>query len=69
MEARPTRRSDRLNNQSQNSDVFQVVLTAPDHASLANLVRELGLDIDHQHPPGIQHIRAEHNGVSYATAN
>jgi hypothetical protein len=31
-------------------DVFRVTLHAPDRAALARAVRELGLDIDHQHP-------------------
>ena len=31
-------------------DVFRVSLTAPDRVALARAVRDLGLDIDHQHP-------------------
>jgi hypothetical protein len=31
-------------------DVFRVSLRAPDRAALATVVRELGLDVDHQHP-------------------
>jgi hypothetical protein len=31
-------------------DIFRVTLHAPDRDALAKVVRELGLDIDHQHP-------------------
>jgi hypothetical protein len=34
----------------QDPDVFRVALRAPDRATLAKIVREFGLDIDHQHP-------------------
>lgn len=38
------------NQPPEDPDVFSVNLRAPDRASLAKVVRELGLDIDHQHP-------------------
>jgi hypothetical protein len=33
------------------SDVFRIILQAPNRASLAKAIREFGLDVDHQHPP------------------
>jgi len=50
MKEQSAKRSNGPDNQRQGPDIFQVVLTTPDRATLAQLVRELGLDIDHQHP-------------------
>lgn len=57
MKKQSIERSDSQSNQRQDPDIFQVVLTAPDRASLAQLVRELGLDIDHQHPADEHNIK------------
>lgn len=38
------------NSSPQDPDVFRVLLYAPDRRSLAKVIRELDLDIDHQHP-------------------
>jgi hypothetical protein len=46
---KPRRRGD-PKRPSPDPDVFRVSMRAPDHATLARAVRELGLDIDHQHP-------------------
>lgn len=41
---------DKPQGQSPDPDVFRVLLSAPDRESLAKLVRQRGLDIDHSHP-------------------
>jgi hypothetical protein len=66
MKEQSTKRSSGPDNQRQGPDIFQVVLTAPDRATLARLVRELGLDIDHQHP-GEEHDIKEVNIGAYLT--
>jgi hypothetical protein len=61
-----TKKSKDPNNQRKDPDIFQVVFTAPDRASLAQLVRELGLDIDHQHS-GEEHNTKEINIGAFLT--
>jgi hypothetical protein len=46
----PTTSSSGPNAAPQDPDIFRVTLTAPDRGTLARVVRELGLDVDHQHP-------------------
>lgn len=46
----PPGRSPTADNPTRDLDIFRVSLQAPDRAALARVVRELGLDIDHQHP-------------------
>jgi hypothetical protein len=50
MNEQRTKKSDGSNDPPQDPDIFRVSLRAPDRAALARVVRELGLDIDHQHP-------------------
>jgi len=50
MQNDPAKKVGRPNQPPPDPDIFRVMLQAPDRASLAKVVRELGLDIDHQHP-------------------
>jgi hypothetical protein len=34
----------------EGDDIYEAALRAPDEASLASAIRDLGLDVDHQHP-------------------